>query len=135
MSKGERWDVALALGKGLGAAVLITLVGMALLAAAVVWMPISDGALLALNQVLKIASIFCGAMVAVGLGGRRGFAVGAVVGVLYMVLGYGLYCLLDRAMAPTALLVGEFGLGAAIGALSGAVAANLKPRRRRARAH
>ncbi len=130
----ERRAVLLRAARGLGVAVLATLAGMALLAGAVMIGDVSDDALLALNQALKILSILLGALAAVGLGGRRGLALGALVGLLYMVLGYGLYCLLDGKLAPPALLASEFALGTLAGALSGALAANLKPLKSKRRA-
>ena len=83
--------------KGVLISAAATLVGMLLLAAAVVWLDISDGALSALNQVLKLVSILLGVRFAVGVGGERGFFTGAAVGLLYMIAGYALYCLLTQA--------------------------------------
>ena len=42
-----------------------------------------------------------------------------------MALGYALVCLLDGQMAPAGVLAAEFGMGAGLGALSGALTANL----------
>ena len=122
-----RKATALSIVKGLLVSILVTLLGMALLAGIVIMTEVSDAALLALNQVLKVLAIFFGVVAAVGLGGRRGFLMGAAVGLLYMVLGYALYCILDRQLASPVLLASEFALGAVVGALSGAVVANLKP--------
>lgn len=125
----ERRATIFALLRGLGTAVLATLAGMALLAGVVVLTGISDGAVLAVNQALKAVSIALGAVAAVGFGGRRGFVMGAVVGAMYMVLGYGLYCAIDGRLAPAGLLAAEFVMGALVGALAGALAANIRPRR------
>ena len=126
----ERRATIFALVKGLGTATLATLAGMALLAGVVVLTGVSDGAVLAINQALKAISIALGAAVAVGFGGRRGFVMGAVVGTLYMVLGYALYCAIDGRVAPAGLLVTEFLMGALVGALAGALTANIRPPRR-----
>lgn len=126
----DRRATVLALAKGLGAAALTTLFGMAILAGVVVLTGVSDNAVLAINQTLKAVSIALGAAAAVGFGGRRGFVMGAVVGALYMILGYALYCAIDGAMAPAGLLVTEFLMGALVGALAGALVANIRlPRR------
>lgn len=130
----ERRATIFALLRGLGTAVLATLAGMALLAGVVVLTGISDGAVLAVNQALKAVSIALGAVAAVGFGGRRGFVMGAVVGAMYMILGYGLYCAIDGRLAPAGLLAAEFVMGALVGALAGALAANIRPRRVRRRA-
>lgn len=128
---GIRTETILRLLKGLGAAILITLGGMAVLAALVIFTPISDALLTVLNQLLKVASIFFGTLFAVGRGGERGFALGALVGLIYMVLGYLIYSIIDGVLAPAAQMSLEFLLGALIGAISGVIAANLRPRKRR----
>ena len=117
--------------RGVAAASLCTLPGMALLALMVVLMPIEDSTLVALNQLLKALSVFIGVYFAVGRGGSRGFITGAAVGLVYMLLGYGLYCSLEGSAGAWALLGGEALFGALIGAVSGAVCANMKPARRR----
>ena len=126
----ERRATIIALVRGLGTAALATLAGMAVLAGVVVLTGISDGAVLAVNQALKAVSIALGAVAAVGFGGRRGFVMGAVVGAMYMVLGYALYCAIDGRIAPAGLLAAEFVMGALVGALAGALAANIRPSRR-----
>ena len=120
--------------KGVLISAAATLVGMLLLAAAVVWLDISDGALSALNQVLKLVSILLGARFAVGVGGERGFVTGAAVGLLYMALGYVLYWRLGGALFSAAAMLLEMLAGFAVGAAAGAVCANLRPRARRAKA-
>ena len=62
--------------RGLLAAVALTLLLMACVAALAVWQRVSDGLLTALNQVIKVASILLGTLVAVGRGGERGFLTG-----------------------------------------------------------
>ena len=82
------------------------------------------------NRLLSGKGIALGAVAAVGFGGRRGFVMGAVVGAMYMVLGYALYCAIDGRIAPAGLLAAEFVMGALVGALAGALAANIRPSRR-----
>ena len=82
--KSARLKALWALTRGLLAAVVATLAGMLLLAAAVIYLDVTDGALAALNQLLKLFSVVLGARLAVGVGGERGFVAGAAVGLLYM---------------------------------------------------
>ena len=89
--KSARLKALWALTRGLLMAVAATLAGMLLLAAAVIYLDVTDGALAALNQLLKLFSVVLGARLAVGVGGERGFVTGAAVGLLYMALGYVLY--------------------------------------------
>ena len=114
-------------------AILVTLVGMALIAALVILTPMPDGVLTTLNQLLKVAAIFLGTLSAVGRGGTNGFALGAVCGLLYMVLGYLVYSILDGMLAPAPQMAVEFLLSTLMGAVSGAIAANLSPKKRKRR--
>ena len=117
--------------RGVLTATLVTLGEMLLLAGAVTAIGIGDNTLFVLNQTAKILSIFAGAYAAVGAGGERGFITGAAVGILYMVLGYGLYYSLNGGVSSVAVMLGEMLLGMTLGALSGAVTANLRPGKRR----
>ena len=132
--KSARLKALWALTRGLLMAVAATLAGMLLLAAAVIYLDVTDGALAALNQLLKLFSVVLGARLAVGVGGERGFVTGAAVGLLYMALGYVLYWQLGGALFSAAAMLLEMLAGFAFGAAVGAVCANLHPRARRAKA-
>ena len=127
----ERKAAFLKAAKGVCVATGTTLLCMVLLALAVVFLCVSDNALFLLNQLSKVASIFMGAYFAVGPGGQRGFVTGAAVGFVYMVLGYGIYWAFHGSVSAPLVMLGEMLLGAVLGALSGAVVANLRPRKRR----
>lgn len=129
--KGARAKAMLAMLRGVLAAAAATLLGMLLLAAAVIYLEVSDGALTALNQALKAVCVALGARFAVGVGGERGFFTGAAVGLLYMVIGYVLYWQLGGALFSASAMLLEMLVGGAIGAAVGAVCANLRPRARR----
>ena len=132
--KSARLKALWALTRGLLMAVAATLAGMLLLAAAVIYLDVTDGALAALNQLLKLFSVVLGARLAVGVGGERGFVTGAAVGLLYMALGYVLYWQLGGALFSAAAMLLEMLVGCLVGAAAGAVCANLRPRARRAKA-
>ena len=129
--KNARLRALWALTRGLLAAVAATLAGMLLLAAAVIYLDVTDGALAALNQLLKLFSVVLGARLAVGVGGERGYVTGAAVGLLYMALGYVLYWQLGGALFSAPAMLLEMLLGGILGAVAGAVCANLRPRARR----
>ncbi len=124
-----RRRAALSLARGLMAAVGLTLVWMAIVAALAVWARLSDGWIMALNQAMKLCAIILGATVAIGRGGERGFFTGMALAILYMVLGYTCYVLLGGGAFAVGDMLGEILIGAAIGAIVGAVLANMKPRR------
>ena len=129
--KGARAKAMLAMLRGVLTAVAATVVGMLLLAAAVIYLEVPDGALTALNQALKAVCVALGVRFAVGVGGERGFFTGAAVGLLYMVIGYVLYWQLGGALFSAAAMLLEMLVGGAAGAATGAVCANLRPRARR----
>ena len=72
--KGARIKALWSILRGVLAAAAATLLGMLLLAAAVIYLEVSDGALTALNQALKLLCVALGARFAVGVGGERGFS-------------------------------------------------------------
>ena len=138
MANDSRRGTCLSILKGLAAAVLVTLPGMLLLAVLVVYAHLDDRLLLTLNQVLKLLAVFAGAWTAVGPGGTRGFARGAVIGLVYIALGYGACALWDGILISGGMLAAEFLMGTLLGGISGALVANLSGpkagRRRTARA-
>lgn len=116
--------------RGVLAASAVTLVGMAGLAALVIYAGLDEGALTALNQALKLISIALGTLFAVGIGGEKGLVTGALVGMLYILAGYGFYSLIDGSETRVAVVAVEELAGALAGGIAGAVCANLRPRRR-----
>lgn len=131
MSSDIRRGACLSVLKGLLTAVCVTLPGMAILALLVVYAHLSDGALMALNQVLKLIAVFAGAYAAVGRGGTRGLALGAVIGLGYIALGYGMCALWDGLLVTGRMLALEFLMGMLLGGVSGALIANMPAKSRR----
>jgi putative membrane protein (TIGR04086 family) len=117
--------------KGLLCAVALTLLLMVGVAAAALKLRVSDGMLTALNQVMKLLSILLGVAVAVGPGGRRGFLTGMTVAMLYMTAGYICYVALGGNAFVVGQMLGEILIGAALGAVAGAVLSNLPSGRQR----
>ena len=125
---GNRISAILTILKGLIVSIAVTLAGMLLLALWATFGSLADSTLTAMNQLLKLASIVTGVCIAVGRGGRRGFATGAALALIYAILGYGLYLALGGGYFSAASMLGEILLCAAAGAVTGAVCANLPPR-------
>ena len=128
----SRSRTLLSLLKGLLAAVALTLLLMAGIAALAVFVRVSDGLLTVLNQVMKVAAILLGCAVAIGRGGERGFFTGMFLAMLYMALGYACYVGLGGNAPSVTEMLGEILIGAAAGAITGAVLANMSPRKRTA---
>ena len=124
----------LSLLKGLLIAVALTLACMLIMAAALVYLQMSDRLLTVLNQLVKLLAIALGTCAAVPRGGSRGLLTGVEIALLYMALGYAMYVLLGGGSFAVGNMLGEMLLGSAVGAVTGAVRANLSPRRSRIRA-
>ena len=79
---------------------------------------------------MKLVSILAGTLFAVGVGGEKGLLTGALVGMLYMLLGYGFYSLIDGSEPAAKVLAMEIAAGALVGAAAGVALANLRGGRR-----
>ena len=127
----SRLEILFALGKGLLAAIALTLLGMVGIAALAVYLRASDTLIRVLNQLLKCLAILLGVTVTVGRGGHRGFFTGMALAIVYMALGYALAVALGGNAFAVPDMLGEILIGAALGGVIGAVLSNLpKPRRR-----
>lgn len=126
-----RKSTLLALLRGLLIAVALTLACMLIMAAALVYLQMSDRLLTVLNQLVKLLAIALGTCAAVPRGGSRGLLTGVEIALVYMALGYAMYVLLGGGSFAVGNMLGEMLLGSAVGAVTGAVRANLSPRRSR----
>lgn len=116
---------------GLLAAIVFTLLSMLALSAVLVFSQMSDGTLRLMNQLVKLIAIFIGTSLAVPRGGEKGLVTGTVLALLYILLGYTCYLALGGGSFSVGCMLGEMLLGSAVGAITGAVRANLNPKRRR----
>ena len=128
----SRLEILFALGKGLLAAIALTLLGMVGIAALAVYLRASDTLIRVLNQLLKCLAILLGVSVTVGRGGHRGFFTGMALAIVYMALGYALAVALGGNAFAVPDMLGEILIGAALGGVIGAVLSNLPKHRRRA---
>ena len=131
--KKRRGQAAWGLIKGIIAAAILTLIGMLILAAAIIFTGMGDNIVRVLNQVLKAVSVVGGTYLAVGRGGERGLLTGAGIGAGYAIIGYVMYIFLGGYDFMLTELMGEILIASAAGAASGAVFANLSPRGRKAK--
>lgn len=114
--------------KGLGVAVLVTLIGVAVFALLMQWIRPSEEAVRIFNQVLKLASIAAGVWAAVGCGGEGGLIRGACIGLVYMAAGVALYAILSGQSAPMTAYLADLGMGIAGGGIVGMILSNISPR-------
>ena len=86
MKKRRRGALSMLL-RGLFFAIGITLLGMVLMAGAIVLLGMSDGLIRLCNQLLKVLAVGLGVFWAMGRGGEKGLATGAAVGTVYALAG------------------------------------------------
>ncbi len=115
---------------GVMTAAVITIEGMLILTGAVGLKGLDDGAIRATNQVIKVVSLLVGVVFGVGRGGERGLLTGAAIGLLYILVGYGLYTIIDGTDANAKIIAIEEAAGGLIGASAGVVLANMKAGKR-----
>ena len=118
---------SLQLLKGLGMALVVSLAGVAVFALLMQWIRPSEGVVRIFNQVLKLVSIAAGVYVAVGRGREGGLLRGALIGLVYMALGVGVYALLSGQSAPWTAYLADLGMGVAGGGIVGMILSNVSP--------
>lgn len=114
--------------KGLGAALLVTVAGVAIFALIMQWVKPTEDAVRIFNQALKLVSIAVGVFIAVGRGGDGGLIRGAGVGLLYMAVGVALYAVLSGQQAPLTAYLADLGMGVAGGGIVGMILSNISAR-------
>ena len=114
--------------RGLGVAVVTTLLGVAVFALLMQWIKPSEGTVRIFNQVLKLVSIVVGVWAAEGRGGDGGLIRGAAVGLMYMAAGVALYALLSGQSAPVTAYLADLGMGVAGGGIVGLILSNISPK-------
>ncbi len=125
LAKSGAGSAAIDVLKGTGVAAGLSVGAVLLLALGLKALPISDTAIPIINQVIKIASVGAGTLMAVGRGGERGLPKGAAVGAAYMLLGTLVYYLLGGGAATPVAALADVGLGTAAGAVCGILSANM----------
>ena len=116
--------------RGLFFAIGITLLGMVLMAGAIVLLGMSDGLIRLCNQFLKVLAVGLGVFWAMGRGGEKGLVTGAAVGTVYALAGYCLCLVLGGGAFDLGQMLGEMLLCAAVGAATGVACSNLRALRR-----
>ena len=111
--------------KGLLVAIGVTVAGVAIFALLMQWLRPAESMVRIVNQVLKLVSIGAGVYVCVGRGCEGGLLKGALVGLLYMAIGVGMYALLSGQGASTGAYLADLGMGVAGGGIIGMILSNI----------
>ena len=114
--------------KGLGAAILVTVAGVAVFALLMQWLRPAENVVRIVNQVLKLISIGAGVWTAVRRGSEGGLIRGAAIGLAYMAAGVAMYALLSGQQAPLASYLADLGMGIAAGGIVGMILSNILPK-------
>lgn len=115
---------AIQICKAACAAVIFALVYALLFALVINIFGIGASAVKTVNQVFKILSIIFGGLIF--LRGERGLIKGAAFGAAAYLLTYFLFCAIAGAISFGWMTIAELLIGAAAGAITGAIAVNLK---------
>ncbi|MDD3412359.1 MAG: TIGR04086 family membrane protein [Eubacteriales bacterium] len=112
--------------KGLLISVAITLACILVFALFMQWIKPSDTVVRVINQLIKLGAILAGVWAFVGRGGEKGLLRGALLGLVYMALGVGLYALLSGQNLPVRAYLSDVLMGVAAGGVAGAIVGNLR---------
>lgn len=123
MEKSEGGGV-LSVIKGVGTAVIVTLVGVLIFAAVVKIASLGTGVIKAVNQFIKILSVFLG--VSVSVRGKMGLVKGIAVGVCSTVITYLLFALIGGEVSFGTAFFIDLLFGLIVGGISGVISVNVK---------
>ncbi len=114
--------------RGLLTAVGVTLACILIFALLMQWLKPADTVIRVVNQLVKLLSIFIGTWVMLGRGGERGLLYGALLGLVYMALGVGLYAILSGQQLPFSAYLSDIAMGVAGGGIAGAIVGGMRKR-------
>jgi putative membrane protein (TIGR04086 family) len=92
------------------------------------WLKPADMVIRVVNQMVKLAAIWVGVWMFVGRGGEKALVHGALLGLVYMGIGVGLYALLSGQQLPISAYAADLAMGVAGGGITGGVLGNLRKR-------
>ncbi len=110
--------------KGVATALIITLLSVLLFAIIVKTAYLSQGVIKAVNQFIKILSVFLGC--AFSLKGSKGLIKGVLVGLIFTVLTYLIFALLGSGISFGLPFIIDLIMGIVVGGVSGIISVNLK---------
>ena len=112
--------------KGVSIALAISLVAILLFAFLLRWTNISDSLIAPVNQVIKGISIFFGVLFGLKKVKENGIINGLFIGLLFTILAFLVFSLLDGAFVFDRTLINDIIFGTIIGAICGIICVNLK---------
>ncbi|MDD3243003.1 MAG: TIGR04086 family membrane protein [Eubacteriales bacterium] len=116
----------LCVARGALAGLMVSLAGVFLFALAIGWFQIPDGVIDIVNQCLRIVSVVIGVWVTIGKTPQQGWLKGLLTGLVYAVLTYLVFSLIDGAWALNLALLWDVLLAMGAGAAAGVLLVNLR---------
>ena len=112
--------------KGSLISVCVSLVAILLFAFIIKLTGMSKGLIKVINQIIKIVSIFLGTFFILRKTGQKGLVTGIIVGLLYTIIAFVVFSILNGKFAFDITLLIDIVFGIAMGAICGAICVNLK---------
>ncbi len=119
-------SAAMAILKGVIVALCVSLVGILIFAFLLRFTSISDKIIAPVNQVIKGVSIFFGVFIGLKKHKEMGLLNGLFIGLLFTILAFLVFSLLDGAFCFDKTLLNDIIFGSIIGAICGIICVNLK---------
>lgn len=104
---------------------LVSTILLLILSVIATFTQISDKAVVIINQIIKIISLPIGCIVGIK-SDKRGLVLGLIIGILYVVLSFGVFALISGKAEFNAIALYDFLIGIASGLFSGVLAVNLR---------
>lgn len=104
---------------------IVTIVSVLIFAILVKQFKLSDGVISAVNQMIKVMSILIAAYLAACNAPEKKVLAGTLAGVIFVVLGYLTFSLIESQFGKVTLLVADIAMGAVIGMLAAMIVTKL----------
>ena len=125
-SARNRTTVWVRLLRGLLTAIGVTLACVLLFALLMQWLRPSDNVIRIVNQLIKLSAIFAGVWAMSRHPADKSLIQGALLGLIYMALGVGLYAVLSGQQLPLTAYLSDIAMGVAGGGIAGALVQGIK---------
>lgn len=119
--RGANGGGKLAVGKAVKGAIfglIVTVLSVLVLAIIVKQFGLSDGAIAAINQAVKVVAIFITAFIATSGAEQNKILTGALAGALYVLFGFGAFSLIEGQWGSFSQLLADLAMGVVIGMLT-----------------
>lgn len=124
--RNRRAGVLSAVLRGVVFAAAVTVVFVLLFALIISWTDMSDTAVRIINQIVKLGAVAAGVCFAVRRGKEAALRRGALIGLIYMALGVGLYAIFSASQLTVVQYLTDLFMGVAIGGLTGMIVGSMK---------